>query len=86
MISDNFIGTKENLRELMYSNGMVQLAEEKSKDSQIITKVETLLPALQEKLNMDLPIKSYYVVAKVRCNYIQLTLNQVVKESYRRNL
>jgi hypothetical protein len=78
---DDFKLSKEKLRRLMYEGGMTQFDGDNSKQCKIITKGEGLLPAIQKASDFKLPIKAYYVLAQIHRNYIQLTLNQVVKVS-----
>lgn len=46
---------------------------------QINTQGEELLPVLLQRLNLELPLKSYYVLSQLHATYIQITLKQVVK-------
>jgi hypothetical protein len=82
ILLNQHIGTQNNLKELVYANGML-LKSDTSKKLQIIIQGESILPALQKKLNFALPIKSYCVQAQLFQDNIQLSLNQVVVSWYR---
>lgn len=46
---------------------------------QIFTQGEGLLPVLQEKYNLDLALKSYYLQVQFHEDYVQVTVNQVIR-------
>jgi hypothetical protein len=75
---DEIMGGKEELKHLMATSGLIEIGDN-SKQMQIVTRGEGLLPKLQEKYNINLPLKTYYVQAQLYDDYIQLTLHQVVK-------
>ncbi|KAI8078354.1 hypothetical protein BDF21DRAFT_420353 [Thamnidium elegans] len=72
--------TKECLKDIIYASGLIQ-KDDCSKKLRIITQGERLLPLFQQSLSLPLPLKSFFVVAQLHEDYIQLTLNQVVTES-----
>ncbi|KAI8047151.1 hypothetical protein BDF21DRAFT_405172 [Thamnidium elegans] len=50
------------------------------KNSELLHK-ERLLPVIQQSFKLQFPLKSFFVVAQLHKDYVQLTLNQVVTES-----
>jgi hypothetical protein len=77
-ILDEIMGGKEELKHLMATSGIIEIGDN-SKQMQIVTQGEGLLPKLQERYNINLPLKTYYVQAQLYNDYIQLALHQVVK-------
>jgi hypothetical protein len=75
---DEVFRSKEELNEILIASGIVKQGDE-SRKARIFTHGEGLLPALQHRLHIDLPLKSYYVQAQLLEDYIQVSLNQVVK-------
>jgi hypothetical protein len=75
---DEIFRSKEELNEILIASGIVKQGDE-SRKVRIFTHGEGLLPALQHRLHIDLPLKSYYVQAQLLKDYIQVSLNQVVK-------
>lgn len=71
------VETINNLEKIIYTSGLVP-KDENSKKLRIITQGEGMLPAIQKYLNLELPLKSYFILAQLREDYIQLTLNQTV--------
>lgn len=78
MLSKKVVGTKENIRDLLLASGIISNSDDSNK-AQIITHGEGYLSVIQTNLNMKLPDKSYYVLAQLHEEYIQLTLQQVVQ-------
>ncbi|KAI9362671.1 hypothetical protein BD770DRAFT_381534 [Pilaira anomala] len=76
---NSIVGTKEHLKELVFESGLVKNNDEYKK-LRIITQGEGLLPAIQKQINLELPIKSCFVIAQLHENHVQLTLNQVVTD------
>lgn len=77
LLHDIFV-SKRCFRELLFASGILQ-SHDSSRKVQIITRGESLLPALSQESNLDLPLKSYYVLSQLHTSYIQTTLHQVVK-------
>lgn len=78
---DDVIGGKEELKDLMIASGMIQKnkKEDNLKNTLIVTQGEGLLPMMEKKFKLDVPLKSCYVQAQLHQDYVQLTLYQVVK-------
>lgn len=51
-----------------------------SKKLRILTQGEDYLPIIKRSYKISFPIRSYFVLAQLYEDYIQLTLNQVVTE------
>lgn len=79
LLVDGIVDGKEVLRELMTFSGFVERGEDTAKRLRIITQGEGLLPVLQEKVYLDLGMKSYYLQVHLHKDWVNLTLNQVVK-------
>lgn len=79
MLLDRIIGTKAESKRLILTSGLFQ--EDDLKKLKIITQGEGLLPVIQNFWKLEFPIKTYFVLAQLHENYIQLTLNQVVTTS-----
>ncbi|KAI8056478.1 hypothetical protein BDF21DRAFT_430903 [Thamnidium elegans] len=77
---NNLIGTKENAKELVFASGMMG-DDNRSKKLKIITQGEELVSLIQQALKLELSLKSYFVLAQLHEEHIQLTLNQVVEIS-----
>ncbi|KAI9359865.1 hypothetical protein BD770DRAFT_471686 [Pilaira anomala] len=77
---DNIVGTKEELKSLIFESGLIQ-KDDKSKRLNVITQGEMILLAIQKYLRAEFPLKTYFLVTQVYENYIQLTLNQVITGS-----
>lgn len=71
-------GTKKDFRELLFASGFL-LKYNSSIKVQINTQGEGLLPVLSQRLHLELPLKSYFVLSQLHATYIQITLKQVVK-------
>ncbi|GAA5809941.1 hypothetical protein MFLAVUS_003356 [Mucor flavus] len=80
ILLDNIIGTKDDLRDIIYTSGLTH-SEDNSKKLRIITQGEGYLPTIKEKLKLKLQLGSNFVLVQLHEDYIQLTLNQVVTES-----
>jgi hypothetical protein len=78
LVLDTCIETKDNLRELAMGCGLLKKSDD-DKKFRIMTQGEGTLQRLQNEFDVDLPLKSYFVQAQLHENYVQLTLNQVVK-------
>lgn len=77
IILDNLIGTIEDFEALIYSSELVP-KNDRFKNLIVITNGEGVLPAIQKCLAQDFPLKSYFLLAHLHEDYVQLTLNQVV--------
>lgn len=80
ILLDNVIGSKEDFEDLIFSSGIIQ-KNDLSKKLKILTRGEGLLPVLQKYWKLKLPRLSRFILTQLSENYIQLTLNQVVKAS-----
>ncbi|GAA5808493.1 hypothetical protein MFLAVUS_001884 [Mucor flavus] len=80
MLLKKLFGTEDNLRDTIYASNLVQ-KDDSYRKLRIATHGEVLFPVIQRSFKLQFPIKSFYVVAQLYENYVQLTLNQVVTES-----
>ncbi|GAA5812689.1 hypothetical protein MFLAVUS_006146 [Mucor flavus] len=80
MLLNDTIGTKDNLRDLIYASGLVP-KDNDSKKLRITTQGERILPAIQKSLKLELPLKSYFLLCQLHEDYVQLSLHQVVTAS-----
>lgn len=81
---DTIIGTKENLKQMIFESGMVK-KNESSKKLKIITQAEGVLANIQRSLKLELPIKSCIILVKIHPDYLLLTLNQIVVTASSKN-
>ncbi|KAG2228887.1 hypothetical protein INT48_007052 [Thamnidium elegans] len=72
--------TEDELRDMIYTSNLVQ-ENDSYKKLRITTQGEGLLPVIQQSFKLQFPLKSFFVVAQLHKDYVQLTLNQVVTES-----
>ncbi|KAI9259714.1 hypothetical protein EDC94DRAFT_611868 [Helicostylum pulchrum] len=79
MLLDHVIGTnKRDFQGLVLESGLVP-KDDPSKKLRAVTQGEGLLPAIQRlSVELKFPLKSYFVLAQLHEDYVQLTLNQVV--------
>ncbi|GAA5800341.1 hypothetical protein HPULCUR_005768 [Helicostylum pulchrum] len=77
MLLNNTIGTKDSLQDIIFSSGLVP-KDDDSKKLRITTQGERILPAIQKTLELELSLKSYFLVCQLHEDYVQLTLHQVV--------
>ncbi|KAI7889097.1 uncharacterized protein EV154DRAFT_515796 [Mucor mucedo] len=76
---DNVFGSDETLDELLVASGMLK-ANNKNQKVRVSIYGEEIIHAIQHKLkDVNFQMKSYFVVAQVHSDHIQLTLHQVVK-------
>ncbi|GAA5808560.1 hypothetical protein MFLAVUS_001951 [Mucor flavus] len=80
MLLKRLFGTEDNLRDVIYASNLLQ-KDDSSKKLRIATHAEGLFPVIQRSFNLQFTIKSFFVVAQLYENHVQLTLNQVVTES-----
>lgn len=71
--------SKEDLKDIIYSSGLIQRFDD-FKKLRITTQEERILPLIQQYLSLKFPLKSFFVLAQLHEDYIQLSLNQVVTE------
>ncbi|KAG2235836.1 hypothetical protein INT48_003948 [Thamnidium elegans] len=71
--------TEDELRDIIYASNLVQ-ENDSYKKLRITTQGEGLLPVIQQSFKLSFPLKSFFVVAQLHEDYVQLTLNQVVTE------
>ncbi|GAA5807753.1 hypothetical protein MFLAVUS_001130 [Mucor flavus] len=74
---ENIIGTKKDLQEVMYASGLINKSDG-SKKLVVITQGEVLIPVIKRHVKLDFPLNTYFVLAQLHEDYIQLTLNRVV--------
>ncbi|KAI7891569.1 uncharacterized protein EV154DRAFT_507768 [Mucor mucedo] len=74
------ISKHELLHELPAIDSIFEETTEKSK-LRIMIQGEVVSPAIQQNLKLPLKIKSYFVLAQLYENYVQLTLQHVVKDA-----
>ncbi|KAI8088118.1 hypothetical protein BDF21DRAFT_396308 [Thamnidium elegans] len=79
MLLDNLFGTKAYFEEVVYTSGLIRKDDHRKK-LRVITQGEGLLPVIQKFWKLQFPVKSFFVVAQLYQDYVQLTLNQVVTE------
>lgn len=77
-VMDNVFSSKNNLQKLLSESGILPKLDDCRK-TQVITRGERVLSAIQQKLRLKLSLQSYFVVAQLHQTYIQVTLHQVVK-------
>ncbi|GAA5809196.1 hypothetical protein MFLAVUS_002601 [Mucor flavus] len=70
-------GTVNDFKDIIYASGLVSEDDDSTK-LRVITQGEGMLPAIQKYLNLELPLKSYFVLAQLHEDHIQLTLNLTV--------
>ncbi|KAI8047277.1 hypothetical protein BDF21DRAFT_210688 [Thamnidium elegans] len=72
--------TEDELRDMIYASNLVQ-KNGSYKKLRVTTQGQGLLPVIQQSFKLQFPLKSFFVVAQLHKDYVQLTLNQVVTES-----
>ncbi|KAG2235835.1 hypothetical protein INT48_003947 [Thamnidium elegans] len=72
--------TEDELRDIIYASNLIQ-EDDSYKKLRITTQGEGLLPVIQQSFKLPFPLRSFFVVAQLHEDYVQLTLNQVVTES-----
>ncbi|KAI8087077.1 hypothetical protein BDF21DRAFT_413689 [Thamnidium elegans] len=77
ILLDKIIGSKENLQNIVYTSGLIK-ENDNSRKLRIIKQGERLLPVIKKLLGVNLPINSFFVIAQLREDYIQLTMHKVV--------
>ncbi|KAI8047283.1 hypothetical protein BDF21DRAFT_499025 [Thamnidium elegans] len=80
MLFQRLLVTEDELRDMIYANYLVQ-ENDSYKKLRITTQGEGLLPVIQQSFKLRFPLRSFFVVAQLHKDYVQLTLNQVVTES-----
>ncbi|KAG2235812.1 hypothetical protein INT48_003924 [Thamnidium elegans] len=80
MLLQRLLVTEDELRDIIYASNLVQ-ENDSYKKLRITTQGEGLLPVIQQSFKLQFPLKSFFVVAQLHEDYVQLTLNQVVTES-----
>ncbi|GAA5808475.1 hypothetical protein MFLAVUS_001866 [Mucor flavus] len=79
MLLKRLFGTEDDLRDIIYASNLIQ-KDDSYRKFRIATHAEGLFPVIQQSFNLQFPVKSFFVVAQLYENYVQLTLNQVVTE------
>ncbi|KAI8047202.1 hypothetical protein BDF21DRAFT_457392 [Thamnidium elegans] len=80
MLFQKLLVTEDELRDMIYASNLVQ-EDDSYKKLRITTQGEGLLPVIQQSFKLQFPPRSFFVVAQLHEDYVQLTLNQVVTES-----
>lgn len=80
MLLDEIISTKKALKELIFASGLVQ-RNDSSKKLRVTIQGEGLFSIIQKEWNLNTPVKSCFVLAQLKDDYIQLTLSQVVTDA-----
>lgn len=75
---DDIFGSKMQLRKMLFGSSIVQEEDDHTK-VRVVVLGEGILQAIQCKLNIDLALKSYFVVAQLQPTNVYVSLNQVVK-------
>lgn len=71
--------TEDNLRNIIYASRILS-RDDSYKKLRIITRGERLLPVIQHRPKLQFLIRSYFMLAQLHKDYVQLVLNQVVTE------
>ncbi|KAI9247753.1 hypothetical protein EDC94DRAFT_625549 [Helicostylum pulchrum] len=79
MLLRDLFGTKEGFEDVIYASGLLR-KDDARKKLRVITQGEGILPVIQQCWKLQFPVKSFFVVAHLHEDYIQLNLNQVVAE------
>ncbi|GAA5803240.1 hypothetical protein HPULCUR_008717 [Helicostylum pulchrum] len=79
MLLEETIGSTKKLKDILFASGLVQKND--SRKLIITTQEEELVPKIQKSFELQFPVKSYFVVAQLYQDYIQLTLRQFVTKS-----
>ncbi|KAI9364817.1 hypothetical protein BD770DRAFT_154174 [Pilaira anomala] len=79
ILLNRIVGTKKDFRDLVYQSGLLQKNDDLKK-LRISTQDKGLLSLFQKEWQLNIPIKSYFVLAQLHIDYVQLTLNQVVTD------
>ena len=77
ILLDTTAGSKDNLREPIYASGLIKSDNNLNK-LRITVLGERMLSSIKQLLKLNLPVKSYFILAHIHENYIQLTLSQAV--------
>ncbi|KAI8047313.1 hypothetical protein BDF21DRAFT_457357 [Thamnidium elegans] len=80
MLLQKLLVTEDELRDMIYASNLIQ-ENDSYKKLRITTQGQGLLPVIQQSFKLSFPLKSFFVVAQLHKDYVQLTLNQVVTES-----
>ncbi|GAA5804834.1 hypothetical protein HPULCUR_010342 [Helicostylum pulchrum] len=75
---DGVVDTINDLEKIVYKSGLVP-KDDSSKKLRIVTQHgDGILPAIQKYFNLELPLKSYFILAQLHEGHMHLTLNQTV--------
>lgn len=77
-LQNKMLGSGDTLKEI-FTEGVLATKNNANQKTRITTQGENILPAIQDKLGISLGLKSFFVVAQIQANYVQLTLHQVIK-------
>jgi hypothetical protein len=72
--------TENDIRDMVYVTDMIK-KDDSNKKLRIAVREEMLFPVIQQSFSLKFPVKSFFVIAQLYEDYVQLTLNQVVTES-----
>ncbi|KAI9263515.1 hypothetical protein EDC94DRAFT_606987 [Helicostylum pulchrum] len=79
LVLSRLFDTEEGLQDVIYASGLIQ-RNDNSKKLRVIRQEKQLLPLIQQSLELEFPLKSFFVVARFYESYVQLTQSQVVTE------
>lgn len=77
---DSDLILNNNPKELLIESGILPEFGD-NKMARFVVRGEGILPAIQQKLCLELCLQSYFVVAQIHPTHLQVTLHQVVKIS-----
>ncbi|KAG2208759.1 hypothetical protein INT47_007858 [Mucor saturninus] len=75
---DTVFVSKKKLEKLFYASGIL-VKDDNLRRAKFCVRGEDILPAIQQTLDLNLRMKSYFVVAQIFPRHVQLTLHQTVK-------
>ncbi|KAG2230585.1 hypothetical protein INT48_006890 [Thamnidium elegans] len=80
MLLQRLLVTEDDLKDMIYASGLVR-KDDCFKKLRTAAKEEGLFYLIQQSFELKFPLKSFFLVARLHEDYVQLTLNQVVTES-----
>ncbi|KAI9252245.1 hypothetical protein EDC94DRAFT_281683 [Helicostylum pulchrum] len=80
MLLKRLFGSEDDLRNIIYASNLMT-KDDSSKRLRIATQGEGLFSTIQQSFELLFPLKSFFLVAQLYEDYVQLTLNQVVTEA-----
>lgn len=77
MLLKRLFGTEDDLRNIIYASNLIK-KDDSSRKLRIATQGEGLLSIIQQPFKLQFLLKSFFLIAQLYEDYVQLTLNQVV--------